>query len=102
VDGCGPVVTLSSLMHRIGRIHLDDLDTEHLRHERWTVSGQAKLANLMFAYELPRPVGSRAPRTTVTCSGSSGSARRSSPACASTWPGQRPREVWCRVFDYSQ
>jgi len=46
------VVTLSSLVHRIGRIRVDDLNWEHGRYERWLAYGQSKLANLMFAYEL--------------------------------------------------
>ncbi|WP_224391437.1 oxidoreductase [Pseudonocardia sp. ICBG1293] len=46
------VVTLSSVMHRIGRIDLDDLNFERRRYERWTAYGQSKLACLMFAYEL--------------------------------------------------
>lgn len=48
------VVTLSSGAHRIGRINLDDLNWEHRRYQRWLAYGQAKLANLMFAYELQR------------------------------------------------
>jgi NAD(P)-dependent dehydrogenase (short-subunit alcohol dehydrogenase family) len=46
------VVTLSSSLHRLGRIHLDDLNTERRPYERWLAYGQSKLANLMFAYEL--------------------------------------------------
>jgi NAD(P)-dependent dehydrogenase (short-subunit alcohol dehydrogenase family) len=46
------VVTLSSTMHRIGRIRLDDPNLEHGRYERWTAYGRSKLACLMFAYEL--------------------------------------------------
>lgn len=46
------VVTLSSLMHRIGRIDLDDLNWERRRYQRWLAYGQSKLADLMFAYEL--------------------------------------------------
>ncbi|MDQ2708558.1 MAG: oxidoreductase [Actinomycetota bacterium] len=46
------VVTLSSLVHKIGRIGLDDLNWQHRRYQRWLAYGQAKLANLMFAYEL--------------------------------------------------
>jgi NAD(P)-dependent dehydrogenase (short-subunit alcohol dehydrogenase family) len=48
------VVTLSSGAHRGGRIDLDDLNWEHRRYRRWGAYGQAKLANLMFAYELQR------------------------------------------------
>jgi NAD(P)-dependent dehydrogenase (short-subunit alcohol dehydrogenase family) len=46
------VVTLSSAMHKIGKIGLDDLNWEHRRYQRWLAYGQSKLANLMFAYEL--------------------------------------------------
>ncbi len=46
------VVTLSSMMHRFGRIRLDDPNYDHSRYERWTAYGQSKLACLMFAYEL--------------------------------------------------
>ena len=46
------VVTLSSQMHRLGRIDLDDLNVERRRYERWTAYCQSKLACLMFAYEL--------------------------------------------------
>ena len=48
------VVTLSSGAHRAGRIHLDDLNWERRRYQRWGAYGQSKLANLMFAYELQR------------------------------------------------
>ena len=45
------VVTVSSMMHRIGRIRLDDLNWAN-GYQRWLAYGQSKLANLMFAYEL--------------------------------------------------
>jgi NAD(P)-dependent dehydrogenase (short-subunit alcohol dehydrogenase family) len=48
------VVTLSSHAHRIGRLPLDDLNWENRRYSRWGAYGQAKLANLVFAYELQR------------------------------------------------
>lgn len=48
------VVTLSSTMHRIGRIKLDDLNWERRRYQRWAAYGQSKLANLLFTYELRR------------------------------------------------
>ncbi len=47
------VVTLSSQMHRVGRINFDDLQSERGYH-RWPAYGQSKLANLLFAYELDR------------------------------------------------
>ena len=48
------VVTVSSGGHRLGRIHLDDLNWEQRRYQRWLAYGQAKLANLLFTYELQR------------------------------------------------
>ena len=48
------VVTVSSTMHRIGSIDLDDINWERRRYERWLAYGQSKLANLLFAYELQR------------------------------------------------
>ncbi|KAA0021238.1 oxidoreductase [Antrihabitans cavernicola] len=48
------VVTMSSGVHAIGSIGIDDLNYEHRRYESWTAYGQSKLANLLFAYELQR------------------------------------------------
>jgi NAD(P)-dependent dehydrogenase (short-subunit alcohol dehydrogenase family) len=48
------VVTLSSGVHRMGRIDLSDPNFEHRRYQRWIAYGQSKLADLMFAYELQR------------------------------------------------
>jgi len=47
------VVTVSSGLHRLGRIH-DDLNWERRRYQRWLAYAQSKLANLLFAYELQR------------------------------------------------
>lgn len=46
------VVNLSSLMHRVGRMHFDDLQLERYSPNR--AYGQSKLAMLMFALELQR------------------------------------------------
>ncbi|WP_067862009.1 oxidoreductase [Nocardia shimofusensis] len=48
------VVTVSSGAHAVGKIDLNDLNWERRRYQRWLAYGQAKLANLMFAYELQR------------------------------------------------
>jgi NAD(P)-dependent dehydrogenase (short-subunit alcohol dehydrogenase family) len=45
------VVTVSSNGHRFGRIRFDDLQSER-RYDRAGAYGQAKLANLLFTYEL--------------------------------------------------
>lgn len=48
------VVTVSSQAHRMGRIHLTDLNCERRRYHRWLAYGQSKLANLLFTTELQR------------------------------------------------
>ena len=48
------VVTVSSEMHRIGRISLDDLNWKTRRYSAWPAYGQSKLANLLFTSELQR------------------------------------------------
>ena len=45
------VVTVTSPMHRVGRIDFDDLQRER-RYNRWLAYGQSKLANLLFARKL--------------------------------------------------
>jgi len=50
----GRVVTVSSGLHRIGRIDFDDLNWERRRYRRWGAYGQSKLANLLFTGELQR------------------------------------------------
>ncbi|HTN99949.1 MAG TPA: oxidoreductase [Microthrixaceae bacterium] len=47
------VVTTSSHMHRIGKMHWEDLDWKK-GYRRWPAYGQSKLANLLFAMELDR------------------------------------------------
>jgi len=47
------VVTVSSNAHRFGHIDFDDPHARG-RYRPWTAYGQAKLANLLFAYELQR------------------------------------------------
>lgn len=47
------VVVVSSCLHQIGRIKKDDLNSEK-SYWKWTVYGQSKLANILFAKELAR------------------------------------------------
>jgi len=47
------VVTVSSNMHRAGRLNFADLQSAQ-RYRRVAAYGQSKLANLMFSYELQR------------------------------------------------
>lgn len=51
--GKARVVNLSSLAHRSGAIHFDDLQWER-RYSAWSSYAQSKLAILMFAFELQR------------------------------------------------
>ena len=48
------VVTVSSNMHRMGRVDVDDLNWQRRRYRRWAAYSQSKLADLMFALELAR------------------------------------------------
>lgn len=47
------VVTVSSLLHRNGRIDFDDLQAEH-EYRPFRAYAQSKLANLLFCFELDR------------------------------------------------
>ncbi len=69
------VVTVSSTVHRMGRIKLDDLNWEHRRYFRWSAYAQSKLANLLFTFELTRR---------LTAAGSAVRATSSHPGYAST------------------
>lgn len=47
------IVNLSSVAHRSGKIHFDDMHFVK-RYSRWQAYGQSKLAMLMFSFELDR------------------------------------------------
>jgi NAD(P)-dependent dehydrogenase (short-subunit alcohol dehydrogenase family) len=51
------VVTVSSIMHRMGFVKLDDLNWERRRYRPWLAYGQSKIANLLFTGELQRRLG---------------------------------------------
>jgi NAD(P)-dependent dehydrogenase (short-subunit alcohol dehydrogenase family) len=48
------VVTVSSMMHVLGRINLKDLNWKSRPYLAWPAYGQSKLANLLFTKELQR------------------------------------------------
>jgi NAD(P)-dependent dehydrogenase (short-subunit alcohol dehydrogenase family) len=48
------VVTVSSILHRRGRIHLDDLHFDSRPYKAMTAYEDSKLANLLFTLELQR------------------------------------------------
>ncbi|WP_329249360.1 oxidoreductase [Streptomyces sp. NBC_01478] len=47
------IVTLSSFMHTLANIDIDDLNSER-RYSRWTAYSRSKTANLLFTHELAR------------------------------------------------
>ncbi|MFD4295151.1 oxidoreductase [Rhodococcus sp. NPDC058532] len=83
------VVTMSSLMHRIGAIALDDPNWQRRRYGRWFAYGQSKLANLMFAYELDRR---------LTAAGSTVKSLAAHPGYASTGLQGHTGSPWDRVM----
>lgn len=59
------VVSVSSAIHWIGRIRLDDLMGEK-RYDPWEAYAQSKLANLLFTHELQRRLATRHPQVLAT------------------------------------
>jgi NAD(P)-dependent dehydrogenase (short-subunit alcohol dehydrogenase family) len=58
------VVTVSSNMHRAGRLNFADLQSAQ-RYRRVAAYGQSKLANLMFSYELQRRLAAAGAQTSA-------------------------------------
>jgi NAD(P)-dependent dehydrogenase (short-subunit alcohol dehydrogenase family) len=56
------IVTVSSIAHRRGVMHFDDLQSEH-RYRPGDAYGQSKLANLLFTYELQARLEAAGTRT---------------------------------------
>lgn len=52
------VVTVSSPLHVLSNIDMDDLNSEH-RYRRWIAYGRSKTANLLFTHELARRLGAQ-------------------------------------------
>lgn len=48
------VVTVSSMMHALSNIDLDDLGNERHTYRRWIAYARSKTANLLFTHELAR------------------------------------------------
>lgn len=69
------IVTVSSGAHQMGEIDLNDLNWKNRKYRRWPAYGQAKLANLLFAFELQRK---------LTAAGSAKSSLAAHPGYAAT------------------
>jgi NAD(P)-dependent dehydrogenase (short-subunit alcohol dehydrogenase family) len=59
------IVLVSSLMHRYGRLDLDDPCWEYRPYRRWGAYSASKLANLAYMFELRRRIDSTGVDTTV-------------------------------------
>jgi len=68
------VVNHSSMGHRPGKIHIDDLMYERHRYSRWPAYFQSKLANLLFSLELQRRLW-RAGASTIALTAHPGGSR---------------------------
>ena len=68
------IVNVSSMGHRPGKVHLDDLMCDRRRYSRWGAYFQSKLANLLFTAELERRLRS-AQVTTIALAAHPGTAR---------------------------
>ncbi len=61
------VVTVSSTMHKIGKMNFDDLQGDR-SYWKWGAYAQSKLANLLFTYELQRRLAAKGAATiSVAC-----------------------------------
>jgi NAD(P)-dependent dehydrogenase (short-subunit alcohol dehydrogenase family) len=76
------VVTVSSLLHRIGYISLKDLNWQSRPYSAWLAYGQSKLANLLFTSELQRRLDTVGPLQAGGVPASQGSAPTSLRALA--------------------
>ena len=61
------IVNVSSLMHKFGKIHFDDLNWEK-SYSKWDAYSQSKLANLLFTLELDRRIRHAGAQTRVMAS----------------------------------
>ena len=76
------IVTVSSLLHRIGHLRADDVAGAR-RVNPWIAYGTSKLANLLFAAELSDRLVARGPADRSPW-------RRTRAGPGATWPGTAP------------
>jgi NAD(P)-dependent dehydrogenase (short-subunit alcohol dehydrogenase family) len=92
------IASMSSMGHRAGRMHFDDLMFEK-RYHRWPPYFQSKLANLLFTAELQRRLASTGAQTIAVAAhpggshtdlGTEGSGITNAIGGAFMWMGQEP------------
>ncbi len=93
--GPARVVTLSSMIHRRGRLDRDDLMGERL-YSPWRAYGQSKLANLLFMRELQRRVDAAGVRL-LSLGAHPGYAATNLQLAGPRMRRSRPRELFSRL-----
>jgi len=83
------VVTVSSAMHQMGKINLEDPNYRQRNYSRWPAYGQSKLANLLFSYELARR---------LAAAGSPVKSLAAHPGYAATGLQSHTESVWDRLM----
>jgi NAD(P)-dependent dehydrogenase (short-subunit alcohol dehydrogenase family) len=87
------VVTVSSGMHWVGRVRLDDLMGER-GYQDWLSYAQSKLANLLFTHELQRRLATRHPHVLATAAHPGYAASNLLQNSASAWGGSLSARVY--------
>jgi len=87
------VVTVSSGMHWVGRVRLDDLMGERA-YQDWLSYAQSKLANLLFTHELQRRLAARHPHVLATAAHPGYAASNLLQNSASAWGGSLSARVY--------
>ena len=62
------IVTVSSIVHNVGKIDFGDINGEKKRYNKWGMYSQSKLANILFALELRRRLKERGSHIQSLCS----------------------------------
>ncbi|MEV6104923.1 oxidoreductase [Streptomyces sp. NPDC051940] len=88
------VVSVSSGMHAVGQVDLNDLNSEH-RYRRWLAYGRSKTANLLFIHELARRLAA-AGSPVIAAAAHPGYAATNLQSAGAKMEGRRGAE---RIFD---
>ncbi|MFF2994504.1 oxidoreductase [Streptomyces sp. NPDC057950] len=98
------VVTVSSMMHVLSGVDIDDLDSERPSYRRWIAYARSKTANLLFTHELARrlaAVGSDVVAAAAHPGYASTNLQTTGPRMAGRKGAERLMEIGNRVFGQS-
>ncbi len=97
------VVVVTSFVHHVGKIRLDDLQSER-KYNKWRAYSQSKLANMLFALELQRRLA-RADSGTIAVASHPGYAatelQAAGPRMSGSRIGERVTNLGNRLFAQS-